>query len=188
MTTHDLHPAAEAMATLVTGIDGTALDAATPCPDLTVGDLLDHLASFCDAFTVIAQGQPGKGVAPDGANLPPDWRAEILARLRRLADAWGEPSAWDGERNVAGMDLPAQVAGLIALDELVLHGWDLAVATDQRYEPRAEDVAAATGFVESFDAPRDGSLFGPPVSVPDDAPALDRLLGFAGRDPGWHRP
>ena len=30
-----------------------------------------------------------------------------------------------------------------------------------------------------------GGLFGPPVSVPDDAPLLDRLLGLTGRDPAW---
>jgi hypothetical protein len=27
--------------------------------------------------------------------------------------------------------------------------------------------------------------FGERVPVPDDAPALDRFIGFMGRDPGW---
>jgi hypothetical protein len=40
-------------------------------------------------------------------------------------------------------------------------------------------------FVAGFDVPRDGTLFGPIVEVPDDAPALDRLLGLTGRDPSW---
>jgi len=31
-------------------------------------------------------------------------------------------------------------------------------------------------------------LFGPAVAIRDDAPVLDRILGMAGRDPGWLPP
>ena len=75
--------------------------------------------------------------------------------------------------------------GLVALDELVVHGWDIAVAIGQPYAPPVEDVEAAMSFVAAFDAPRDGNLFGPAVLVPDNAPALDRLLGLTGRGPKW---
>ena len=41
-------------------------------------------------------------------------------------------------------------------------------------------------FVEAFDAPADdGGLFGAPVDVASDAPALDRLVGATGRRPDW---
>ena len=49
----------------------------------------------------------------------------------------------------------------------------------------AAGVEAATSFVAGFEAPRDGNLFGPIVPVPDDASALDHLLGLTGRDPNW---
>ena len=89
---------------------------------------------------------------------------------------------------VGGMELPAAVAGLVVLDELVVHGWDIAVSTGQRFEPSVAEIEAASSFVESFDAPRDGNLFGPVVPVPDSAAPLDRLLGLTGRDPRWHPP
>jgi len=74
-----------------------------------------------------------------------------------------------------------------ALDEVVVHGWDLARSTGQDFE--VDDAAAATclSFVESFDVPAEesGGLFGPPVSVPDDADPLTRLIAATGRDPSW---
>jgi uncharacterized protein (TIGR03086 family) len=90
---------------------------------------------------------------------------------------------------VGGLEMPGRVAGLIALDELVVHGWDIAVASGQPYpQPAAHEIEAAMSIVATFEAPRDGKLFGPVVPVADTAPALDRLLGLTGRDPGWQPP
>jgi uncharacterized protein (TIGR03086 family) len=119
------------------------------------------------------------------ANLEDGWRARISRDLLVLADAWREPQAWEGSTVAGGIELPADVVGLVALDELVVHGWDLAVATGQPMSPPAEEIDAAMDFVTSIEAPRDGSLFGPVVPVPADAPPLDRLLGLTGRDPAW---
>ena len=83
--------------------------------------------------------------------------------------------------------------GLVALDELVVHGWDLAVSTGQAYAADPVAVEACAEWVAGFappadgpDAPADeGGLFGRPVPVGADASALDRLLGLTGRDPAW---
>jgi uncharacterized protein (TIGR03086 family) len=77
---------------------------------------------------------------------------------------------------------------MVVLDELVVHGWDLAVATRQAYEAPDAEVEAAAQFVASFPAPRNGALFGPVVEVTDDASPFDRLLGQTGRDPAWRPP
>ena len=72
-----------------------------------------------------------------------------------------------------------------------VHAWDLAVATGQPYPGGpGRGRRACLAFVQSFEPPAggaadDGGLFGPPVAVPDDAPALDRLIGATGRDPSW---
>ena len=72
------------------------------------------------------------------------------------------------------VDLPGEIAALVALDEVVVHGWDLARATGQDYDPGEAAILACLGFAQSFEPPADaddGGLFGPPVPVPDDAPA-----------------
>ena len=91
-----------------------------------------------------------------------------------------------------GVDLPGEVAGVVALDELVLHGWDVARASGQPYAVDDPSLQAVHRFVAQFsgpghDADRAG-LFGPEVPVSDDAPLLDRVVGMAGRDPGWTPP
>jgi uncharacterized protein (TIGR03086 family) len=87
-----------------------------------------------------------------------------------------------------GQDLPGELAGIIALDEVILHGWDIAVASGQEFSCELPLLEAAYGFVQPSVAQNPQGtpgLFGPPVPVPADAPLLDRLLGLAGRDPHW---
>jgi uncharacterized protein (TIGR03086 family) len=91
-----------------------------------------------------------------------------------------------------GVDLPGEVAGLVALDELVIHGWDVAKASGQPYEVDDASLEGTWSFVSQFSGPghdeeRQG-LFGPEVDVPADAPRFDRLLGMTGRDPDWSPP
>lgn len=183
----DMQPAATRLAGVIAGVSDDDLAKPTPCPDASVGDLIDHTRTFCVAFTRAArkEGRDGPPPPPDAANLPPDWRQTTTELLHALAAAWSEPGAWDGMTHAGPFELPAEVAGLIPLDEMVVHGWDIAVATGQPYAPPDNEVEAAIAFVADFDAPRDGQLFGPIVEVPEDAPPLHRLLGLTGRDPNW---
>ena len=187
----DLRPATGMLSELVTHIDEEQLGAPTPCRDTTVADLLDHLDGLCLAFTAAAAKDQAAGSQPpsaDGARLGPDWRTRISGRLARLATAWQDETAWAGMTRAGGVDLPGEVAGQVAINEVVVHGWDIAAATRHQYACETELVQAAYEFVRSAVAQNpDGSqgLFGPPVSVPDSAPLLDRLIGLTGRDPGW---
>jgi uncharacterized protein (TIGR03086 family) len=76
----------------------------------------------------------------------------------------------------------------VAINELVVHGWDLATATGHDYASETELVEAASGFVQpAVEQNPDGSegLFGRPVAVPVSASPLDQLIGLTGRDPAW---
>ena len=80
--------------------------------------------------------------------------------------------------------LPASFAAVIHLLELVGHGVDLAVATEQidlLDERLCEDVLELLASMGGLDAYRVPGVFGSEVQVDSDAPAHDRLAGYLGR-------
>jgi uncharacterized protein (TIGR03086 family) len=193
----DLEPAAVEVARLLDGVTDDRLAGPTPCPDYSVGALLDHFMGLSLAFTWAArkttgaangggESRPGMATAE---HLDPAWRTLLPQRLRDLAAAWRDPAAWEGDTEAGGVRMPAGMMAVVALDELVLHGWDLARATGQTFRCDPASVEAVLGFAAASAQPehatsREG-LFGPVVEVAGDAPPFDRALGFAGRDPGW---
>ena len=182
----DLEPAARRLAGLVAAVPDDALDRSTPCTRYTVGDLLDHIASFAIAFTAAARKSPLDGAPPgDAATLAADWRERIPRDLITTGQAWRDPEAWTGMTAAGGVDLPGEMAGAVALDELVLHGWDLAKATGQNAGYEGPGLEAVYRMVSHFRAAGVEGLFGPAVEVPEAAPLFDRILGLAGRDPAW---
>ncbi|SDM40997.1 TIGR03086 family protein [Geodermatophilus siccatus] len=186
----DLAPQAAELARVVTGIRADQLGHPTPCDGTPVAGLLAHVVGLTTAFRMAAEKTPvsgGPSASPD--DLPPDWRTRIPAQLDALVEAWQRPSAWEGTAEAGGVVMPAPVAAVVTLDEVLVHGWDLAVATGQDYTADPASVAACTEFAAQAAAqgPTPG-LFGPAVPVPDDAPPLDRLLGLTGRDPAWRPP
>ncbi len=184
----DLGPATRTLARLVAAVPDDRLAGPTPCPAYTVADLCDHIGGLTVAFTAAARKQrlPGHGgPTADGSALEPGWRERIGDDLVELAAAWREPAAYEGTTMAGPVELPAPVAALVALDEVVVHAWDLARATGQELDPDATAVAACLGFMGQFEAPLQDGPFGPPVPVPSDAPAMDRLAGRTGRDPSW---
>jgi uncharacterized protein (TIGR03086 family) len=188
----NMEPATERMAALIRDVPDEALGNPTPC-DIPLGALLDHVRTLTTAFTAAAQRDfstfTGPPPAPDAANLGDDWRASIPRSLHGLASAWNSPQAWEGMTKAGGLDLPAEVAGVIALDEVVVHGWDVARSSGQPYDVEPDLLEAVHDFVAPLaepdtPMPREG-LFGPAVPVPAEAPLLDRVIGLTGRDPGW---
>lgn len=194
-TTTDLTPVTRTLAAIVAGVRDEQLGAQTPCRDTSVGDLLDHVDGLALAFTAAAAKETADGDGPpprpSAAHLLPTWRARIPERLAALATAWSDPVAWTGMTRAGGIDLPGEVAGSVAINEVVVHGWDIAVSTGQTFSCEPDLLGIAWDFVRSaVEQNPHGTpgLFGPPVPVPDDAARLDQLIGLTGRDPGWRPP
>lgn len=192
MQTLDFGPQTAEVAQIVAGVRDEQLGDPTPCEGTPVAGLLDHLVGLTLAFRMAAEKQPRAGGPRASAeNLVPDWRSVLPAQLDALAAAWRDPAAWDGMTEVAGVRMPAGAIGLVALNEVLVHGWDLAAATGQKYVADPVAVEACLKFAIDFaqGAPdqRD-EIYGPVVPVPDDAPTFDQLLGQTGRNPHWAPP
>ncbi|MEU3732723.1 TIGR03086 family metal-binding protein [Streptomyces sp. NPDC033538] len=190
----DLGPQTRILARLAEGVGDARLADPTPCPDLAVRNLLGHLTGLAVAFRDAARKHLGvtTDTSPEAAvpDIGPGWREELPKTLGELAEAWRAPEAWAGMTRAGGIDLPGAVAGAVVADELVIHGWDLARATGQEYDPDPAALQAAYGLLSAAAEEPDqgGGMFGPVVRVPADAPLLDRAVGLSGRDPGWTRP
>jgi uncharacterized protein (TIGR03086 family) len=77
------------------------------------------------------------------------------------------------------------------LMEYIGHGWDLASGTGQPVPYTDVEAAAALAAGKNMlsdDYRGPDKSFGPEVTVPSDATAVERLIGFIGRDPYWKRP
>ncbi len=188
-TSIDLHPAADRLAGRVENLPADVLDRPTPCEHFSVVALLDHVHGSVLAFRAAAVKSPlPGGPSGDAERLVADWRTRIPSDVRALADDWSHPAAWEGMTAAGGVDLPGEVAGIVGLDELVIHGWDLAKATGQPAGYEGPGLDEVLRLVTEFRGGGIEGLFGPEVPIPDDAPVLDRILGVAGRDPGWEPP
>ncbi len=187
-TTLDLAPQTAEVARIVAGVRDDQLCDPTPCAGTSVAALLDHLVGLTLAFRHAAEKTAfAGGPSADAGNLPPDWRTRLPEQLDALTAAWREPSAWKGTAEAGGVRMLAPAMAVVALDEVLVHGWDLAAATGQTYRPDPASVQACLEMVGDRSDPTvepDG-MFGPVVPVPADAPAFDRLLGRTGRDPAW---
>jgi uncharacterized protein (TIGR03086 family) len=162
----------------VGGIRADQLDNPTPCAKFTVRGVLEHMIGGATMFTAAFRGaEPSQ---PDTTDV----LAAFGPALTGLAEAMHAPGALDRTIHSPFGEVPgATFARFVVLDGLV-HGWDLAMATGQAYEPPASLVAEAEAFANQAIEPlRDGDTFGPAVEPPPSASPIQRLAAFTGRQP-----
>jgi uncharacterized protein (TIGR03086 family) len=186
----NLHPqltdAAEAAARVVDGVTPGQFADPTPCTDWDVRTLLNHLilwTSYSLERRANGESVSEELMATDFAAAP-DFAAGYRAQLDRALAAWADPAAWDRKLDVMGSATPAADVAALNIAEMILHGWDLAVATGQRYTVSDQAAGAALMAIEAnADLFRQYEGFAAEVPVPESGSALDRALGLSGRDP-----
>ena len=164
------------LAGVVGNLTPAQLDEPTPCDGFTVSGILEHMAGGGAAFAAAFRGEEA-----GEADLS-DPLAAITPNLTDLFAAVHAPGALEATVESPFGPVPGDLfARFIALDGLV-HGWDLATATGQAYEPSDELVAAVQAFGEEALPPLAGSdAFGLPTEPPAGATPIQRLAALTGR-------
>ncbi|MEU7488572.1 TIGR03086 family metal-binding protein [Streptomyces sp. NPDC042319] len=169
------------VAALIRDTRPTDFDSPTPCGDWTVRDLLDHLVWENILWGGLAQGTPPTSGHTDD-HLGSDHAAAFETAANEALTAFRQPGMLTRTFGPApGRRLVEQL-----VIELLVHGWDLAAALGRNRDLLPDLARAALPVVREIygDLPRTaGGSFGPPQPVPDDAPALDHLAGYLGREP-----
>jgi uncharacterized protein (TIGR03086 family) len=169
----------------------------TPCQGFNVDQLRNHVLGWLSFFAAALSD-------PTAAQQRPDADSWKLAEGHEPAGVVERASAAitsavrDGVASELVTMSQARMAGdgvlAMALGEYLVHGWDLATATGRRWtEPGDGDWSQAAepalAFLHTTVAPEyrgeDSGFFGDEVTAADDASTFERLLCFAGRDPGW---
>jgi uncharacterized protein (TIGR03086 family) len=166
------------------------LDDRTPCASWKVRDLINHMVQAPDfAATVVSTHDFSNHRGNDADHASDDYLAAYDAATNRALDAFRSEGAFEGSVRMPFGELPAAAFAIIATGDAFVHGWDLAQATGQAagsLDPAlAEELLVEVVPLLSDDLRgADGAApFGPRVEVADDAPAVDRLAGFLGRQP-----
>lgn len=158
---------------VLAAVPADRLSAPTPCTDWDVARLIAHVVAGPGNFVLMSRGG-----APDWSAEPPlpdDWTAEFRSGADDLLKSWREA----GE-SASPQSIDWQTA------EFAVHTWDLARATGQTRPLDSRVAQQGLGFMDGALTPDNrGTAFGPARPVPEDAPAYDRLVAFAGRDPDW---
>ncbi|AKU15512.1 TIGR03086 family metal-binding protein [Luteipulveratus mongoliensis] len=168
----DLKPACAEMRNVLAALTDRHLAEPTPCAEYRVRDLVEHVDQVAHGFIGLAGGSSSEEDSP-------------VAHVMGLGDAWDDSAAWDGSSG-GDVGLSNATWGKIALTEMVVHGWDLAVASGQTFELPEDTLQACLAHVATFvpNAPVP-ELWGTPVELAPGASSLHRILAVTGRDPEW---
>jgi uncharacterized protein (TIGR03086 family) len=169
--------ASAVMHNVVRTIDAGDLHRPTPCRDFDVTALADHVIDTISRLGAAA------GFHSATRNVDSiDQR--IMQATQPILTEWRRRGLTD-DVVFSGRTLPAHLAlGILSL-ELVVHGWDFAVALDRPLDVSDMHAAHILGLAQQTLTARSRVTagFDAPVPVPADAGALDQLIAFTGRDP-----
>jgi uncharacterized protein (TIGR03086 family) len=176
--------ALDATGRIVRGVDARQMSGSTPCDAFDVRGLLNHLVSGNLWVEPLVSGKTIEEVGDqyDGDVVGADPSAAYDASARVAADAFERPGAMEAPVAVSYGPVPGEVYAGHRFIDVLIHGWDLAVATgqDTTLDPSLVDTCWEIVRPQQ-DLLRGSGAFGTEVEVRADADSQTRLLAVLGR-------
>jgi uncharacterized protein (TIGR03086 family) len=178
--------ALDATGVVVDGVTRDQWDLPTPCTGWDVATLLNHVIAGNWWAAELAAGATIESVGDrlDGDVIGDDAGAAYRKSAAAAAAVFEAPGAMEAPCAVSYGPVPGSVYAGHRFVDVLLHGWDLAVASGQYAHLDPELAAAAMELLSAQeDMVRSSGLFGEQLEVPANAGAEAKLLAFVGRRP-----
>ncbi|MCU1498191.1 MAG: hypothetical protein JWM47_2144 [Acidimicrobiales bacterium] len=152
------------------------MDAPTPCDEWDVRTLMNHMLDTQRYFAGVARGEETSPPSPTPPELlGPDPVADFERGRSEMLRVFATPGVIEKTGPSLG----------IAFSDQLLHGWDLAAATDQDTAMPEGLPEVAYGLIHgAFTDDQRVGVFKPEVDPGPEPSAQDKLLAYTGRAPG----
>ncbi|MEQ1699750.1 MAG: TIGR03086 family metal-binding protein [Ilumatobacteraceae bacterium] len=184
---------------LIATIADNELHLATPCDGFDVAGLLGHLEIVLRRVITLADGSDPMAM-PETVPTPADgWHANWLRWTDHVAAAWADPAKLDEIMTLPWVTGPGGALLGTYTAELTVHTWDVARAVGREVAWDEQVLTAAVAAYQRVlpEPNRDDRFAGmrehmpagwqPPfrnaVDLPADAPTIDRIVAWTGRQP-----
>lgn len=184
---------------LLGGLTEADLGKPTPCDEMDVAGISSHLVGVLDRVAALGRGEDPMAVSEtqvEGLG----YQAAFQTAAHRVQDAWLDPAVLDRTMSLPWITAAGRDVLGTYISEVILHSWDLAQGLgvdDVTWDDGAVRFALATmrpilpaeGRLALFEemGRQMGQSFPPAfaeaVKVPADAPAIDQLVAYSGRQP-----
>lgn len=176
-----LDRAVTAATTVVDGIADDQLDLPSPCTEWNVRAVLNHVVTGQLMAQAMLVGRSHPDRKADHLGRRP--KATFTGTIAETRDALGQPGVMERTLTTPFGEQPGATVAFMLAVELVVHGWDLARATDQStdLDPELAEAMLVRVRDQLGERPRHLTPYGEPQPVPAQATAADRLAAYLGR-------
>jgi uncharacterized protein (TIGR03086 family) len=173
--------ALEAVGVVIAGVRPGQWTAPTPCTEWDVRRVVEHLTGMNLVFTALLREEPPPRREDRPSNEDPVTVYQDSSKA--LLQAFGQPEALERQYTSPMGSASGAERLQIRLYDLLAHGWDLSRATGQPLAVPDGVASSSLAFAQQqLEGQSRAGRFAAATAIDAQAPALDRLAAFLGRE------